>query len=287
MRRPWLFLLPAGLVMLGLAGWPVLRTLLYAFTDAYLLDLHHYGWVGLANFQELMADAAWWRSVGNTLGFAALSVSLETALGLGLALLMNAAFRGRALLRTVVLVPWAVPTVVAAKMWAWMLNDQFDAINLWLVKLGLLSHPIAWLADDWLSLGSLVAVDVWKTTPFMALLLLAGLQTIPAHLHEAARLDGASAWRRFTAITLPLLRPALVVAVLFRTLDALRIFDLPFVLTSNSRNVAVMSVFARRQLVEFLDVGYGSAASFLIFVVVGVVALGIIVSVGRRLAEGR
>ncbi|HEU4952294.1 MAG TPA: sugar ABC transporter permease [Holophagaceae bacterium] len=279
--RPWRFLAPALAVLALVAGWPVLRTVFYAFTNASLLDPGAHRWVGLANFQDLLRDADWWRSVWNTVRFAAVSVTAETALGLGLALLLHAKFPGRGLARACALVPWAVPTVVSAKMWAWMLNDQFGAVNAALMHLGLVRHPIAWLAEDATALWAVAAVDVWKTTPFMALLLLAGLQTIPEHLHEAARLDGASAWRRFRDITLPLLRPALLVAVLFRALDALRIFDLPFVLTSNSRSTAVMSVFARQQLMDFQDVGYGSAASFLIFVVVGSAAL-LLIAAGRR-----
>lgn len=279
--RAWLLCLPAALVLVLVAGWPLVRTMLFAFTDATLSDLAHFEWVGLLNFQDLWLDPDWWRSVSNTFLFVALSVTIETALGLAFALLLHTRLQGRGFLRAAVLAPWAIPTVVSAKMWAWMFNDQFGVINKMLLAIGAIHQPIAWLAEDRLTLLAVVLVDVWKTTPFMTILLLAGLQTIPTSLYEAAALDGASAFRRFRSITLPLLRPALGVAILFRLLDALRIFDLPYVLSSNSRSVAVMSVYARQQLVDFQDVGYGSAASILIFTLIGTVAL-LFVATGVR-----
>jgi len=279
--RAWLYCLPAVLVLALVAGWPLARTAVNAFTDATLSDLGRSRWVGLLNFQDLWRDPDWWRSVANTVVFVGLSVTAETLVGLGLALLLDARVRGRGILRAAVLAPWAIPTVVSAKLWAWMFNDQFGVVNAVLQRLGLADRPIAWLAEDRLTLLVVVLVDVWKTTPFVTLLLLAGLQTIPKTLHEAAALDGVPPLRRFWSITLPLLRPALFVAVLFRTLDAFRIFDLPYVLSSNSRSVAVMSVYARQQLVDFQDVGYGSAASILIFAVIGTLAL-LFVATGAR-----
>jgi trehalose/maltose transport system permease protein len=156
-------------------------------------------------------------------------------------------------------------------MWSWMLNDLYGVVNAVLVRLHLLSGPRAWTADPSLALAAVVAVDVWKTTPFMALLALAALQLVPAELYEAARVDGVSGWTIFWRVTLPLIRPALVVAVVFRLLDALRVFDLPYVLTGNSRHTASMAVYARQQLVEFGDVGYGSAAATSLFLVVAAV----------------
>jgi trehalose/maltose transport system permease protein len=262
------------------AGWPLGRTIWFSFTDADLDALADYDFVGFDNYLAiydgerigLLADPDWWQAVWNTVWFTGVSVTLETILGLVVALILSAEFRGRGLLRAVVLVPWAIPTVVSARMWNWMLHDQFGVINDLLRRAGLIDAPIAWTANPDTALWAVVMVDVWKTTPFMALLILAALQMLPKDIYEAARVDGVSAWRVFWRITLPLIRPALLVAVLFRALDAMRMFDLVYVLTANSRDTMSMSVFARQQLVEFQEVGYGSAASTLIFLVIALLA---------------
>jgi len=272
-RAAWLFLLPALTILAAVAGWPLLRTIALGFTDARLTGLGAAQWVGLDNFALLVSDADWWRSVQNTLIFTASSVALELVLGMAIALVLDMTFVGRGALRAAVLIPWAVPTVVSAQMWRWMYNDTFGVVNDLLGRLGLIDKPVAWLADDRTALAAVIATDVWKATPFMALLLLAGLQTIPGELYDAASVDGAGPLRRFLAITLPLLRPAMAVALIFRTLDALRVFDLIYVMTSNSKATATMSVYAREQLIDFQDAGYGSAVSTLIFVVIGVASL--------------
>jgi trehalose/maltose transport system permease protein len=173
-------------------------------------------------------------------------------------------------------------------MWAWMLNDLYGVVNAVLLALGLIGEPWAWLGDPVLSMAAVIAVDVWKATPFVALLALAALQVVPQQLYEAARIDGAGAVRIFFSITLPLIRPALLVAVIFRGLDALRVFDVVYVLTGNSAATATMSVYARQQLVEFQDVGYGSAAATFLFLVVALVTAALItagrVNVGERSA---
>jgi trehalose/maltose transport system permease protein len=269
----WLFLAPALLVLLLVAAWPLSRTIWLGFTDATLSDLESYRLVGWANYLEyhngdwsgVLADPLWWHSVRNTLLFAGVSVTLETALGLVIALVLQASFPGRPLVRAAVLVPWAIPTIVAAKMWGWIYHDQFGLLNDALLRLGLIAEPLAWTADPDLALAAVILADVWKTTPFMALLLLAALQMLPTECYEAARVDGVHPVRVFFRVTLPLIRPALVVAVVFRALDALRVFDLIYVLTPNSEDTLSMSLYARQQLVDFQDVGYGSAASTLLF----------------------
>jgi trehalose/maltose transport system permease protein len=284
-RAALLFVLPMVVVLAAVAGWPLLRTIYFAFTDARLSTLETHRLVGLENFVALAADPDWWRAVWNTLLFTAISVALETVLGLVIALTLNAHLPGRGLLRAAVLVPWAIPTVVSAQMWNWMFNDLYGVLNAMLLGLGLVDLPRAWTADPDLALLAVIAVDVWKTTPFMALLTLAALQLLPAELHEAARIDGASPFRVFWRITLPLIRPALMVAVVFRTLDALRVFDLPYVLTGNSRYTASMAVFARQRLVDFQDVGYGSAASTFLFLVIAVFT-AITLTAGRVRLQG-
>jgi trehalose/maltose transport system permease protein len=270
-RSAWQFVTPMIVVMVLVAGWPLARTVWFSVTDADLKDLTAAKFIGLDNYvgsYGVLADPDWWHAVGNTLKFAVVSVAIETVLGLMVALVLDADFPGRNLVRTAVLVPWAIPTIVSAKMWAWMMNDQFGVLNHVLVGLHLIDHPLAWTADPSLAMTSVIMVDVWKTTPFMTLLILAALQMLPTDCYEAARVDGVSPVKVFFRVTLPLIRPALTVAVIFRALDALRVFDLIYVLTSNSKDTMSMSVYARQQLVDFQQVGYGSAASTVLFFIV-------------------
>lgn len=264
------FLVPVVSALALVAGWPLLRTVGLSLSDATLVSLDTARFVGLSNFRYLVGDPDWWQAVRNTLLIAAWSVGIETILGVVVALVLNRAFAGRGAMRAAVLVPWAIPTIVSAKMWAWMLNDLYGIVNAIGMRIGVLPEPIAWTADARWSLIAVVAVDVWKTTPFMALLVLAALQTLPRECYEAARIDGVGPFRLFFRVTLPLIRPALIVAVIFRTLDALRIFDLVYVLTPNNTNTMTMSTYARQQLIDFQDVAVGSAAATLIF---GTIAL--------------
>ena len=220
------------------------------------------------SWQGVLADAQWWRSVWNTIWFSVISVTLELVLGLAIALILNANMPGRGLLRAAVLIPWAIPTIVSAQMWGWMLNDQYGVINEIMLWAGLISERMAWTANPSTALPAVIAVDVWKTTPFMALLILAALQLLPGEIYEAGKVDGIHPVRMFFKVTLPLIRPAVMVAVIFRALDALRIFDLIYVLTSNSRDTMSMSIYARQQLVDFQNVGFGSAASTVLFVII-------------------
>jgi trehalose/maltose transport system permease protein len=269
-RAAWLFVAPMVFVLVAVAGWPLGRTIWFAFTDANLSDLAAAQFVGASNFIYLLSDPDWWQAVRNTLVFATISVTIETILGLAIALALNAHFPGRGTLRAAVLIPWAVPTVVSAQMWSWMFNDVFGIINHILMGLGIIDKGIAWTASPDTALAAVIMVDVWKTTPFMALLILAGLQMLPGEIYEAAKVDGIHPVRVFLKVTLPLLKPALLVAVIFRALDALRIFDLIYVMTGNNKVTMSMSVYARQQLVDFQDVGFGSAAATMLFLLIAV-----------------
>jgi len=272
-RSALLFLAPMLVVLFLVAGWPLIRTIWFSFTDASLTNIGEYQFVGFDNFYNsewggLLSDPDWWRAVWNTLRFAVISVSIETVLGMIVALALNVEFPGRGWVRAAILIPWAIPTIVSAKMWSWMLHDQFGMLNDLGMRLGMLAEPVAWTASPDTAMMAVIMVDVWKTTPFMALLILAGLQMLPSDCYEAARVDGIHPVRVFFRVTLPLVWPALMVAVIFRALDALRIFDLIYVLTSNSKDTMTMSVYARQQLVDFQDVGYGSAASTMLFLII-------------------
>ena len=272
-RSAWLFMAPMLIVLALVAGWPLLRTIWFGFTDATLADLEAAEFLGFVNYYYLLTDPDWWNAVRNTLVFTGVSLTLETILGMAIALTLNAHFRGRGLLRAAVLIPWAIPTVVSAQMWNWMYHDVFGVINHVLQGLGLITEPIAWTASPDTALIAVIMVDVWKTTPFMALLLLAGLQMLPQECYESAKVDGVHPIKVFFKVTLPLLKPALMVAIIFRALDALRIFDLIYVMSGNNEDTMSMSVYARQQLVDFQDVGYGSAAATLLFLIIALITV--------------
>jgi multiple sugar transport system permease protein len=275
---------PSILVIAIVAAYPI--------GYAIWLSLHEYSirvaglsrWAGLNNYIDAFQSAEWWSAVSFTFILTVISVTIELLVGLAMALAMHEAFKGRALLRTVVLVPYATLTVVTAIMWQTIFEPQLGFVNTMLGAIGLPDDTV-WLGDRWTALGVFVLAEVWKTAPFMALLLLAGLQVISSDLYEAAKIDGASTWQRFTRITLPLLRPAILVALLFRTLDALRIFDLPFVLTRGQNETSTMSLEAYTQLQQNRLIGEGSALSVLTFLIVMIVSFTYIRFVGGNLKQ--
>jgi len=283
LRSALYFLLPMLLTLAAVAGWPLARSIYFSFTDASLNKLGEAHWIGFSNYFSwvttksgktiyigVLSDPIWWNAVWNTVRFSVISVVLETIFGMAVALILNADFPGRGFVRAAVLIPWAIPTIVSAKIWSWMLNDQFGMINDILLRLHLITDKIAWTANDQTSLYAIIMVDVWKTTPFMALLILAGLQMIPKDVYEAADVDGVHPVKQFYRITLPLVWPALMVAVIFRMLDAMRIFDLVYVLTPNSAATKTMSVLARENLFDFDKFAYGSTVSTLLFLILAV-----------------
>lgn len=224
---------------------------------------------GLQNYLQLVQDPRFLRSLWNTLYITGVAVALELVLGLAIALLIHQSFPGRGLARAAILIPWAIPTVVSAKMWEWILNPDFGVLN---YLLGIEAH---WLGHPALAIHAVILVDVWKTTPFAALLLLAGLQVIPNDLYRAARVDGAGAWQRFWNITLPLLKPVILITLLFRTLDTFRIFDVVYVLTGGgpANTTETLSLYAYKIYFQTLDFGFGSAISVVIFLCIMLLSL--------------
>ena len=274
-RTHYYFILPSLLVILAVAVYPILHCF-YLSLQRIDLKLPHLGqtFIGIDNYRSLVGNVRFWKALSNTFLFTGGSVTLELLLGIGIALVMHMRFRGRGLFRASVLVPWAVPTVVAGMMWAWIYNDQYGVFNHLLAQLGVIDGYIAWLGTKNTAMFSLIFADVWKTTPFMALLLLAGLQMIPDELYESAKVDGAGTLARFFRITLPLLTPTIAVALLFRTMDAFRIFDLVFVLTQGGpgNSTETMSLYAYKHLFSYLEFGYGSALAVVTFLCVGVMS---------------
>src|SRR5919198_2337121 len=267
----WILLLPALAVVGFVAFYPLGKTVYYSFTDQqFLSGLQPTKWIGLRNYKDLIHDTDFRNSIWVTVKFTLITVSFEFVLGLVIALVVNSNFKGRGVMRAVMLVPWAIPTVVAAQMWKWMYDDVFGVINDALMRLHVIHHSVAWISQPNTALASVSAVDIWKTTPFVALLLLAGLQVIPGELYEAARVDGANAWQQFWRITLPLLRPAILVALVFRTLDALRVFDVFYVFFGSRPDTQTMAIYDQNTIVQSGDVGYGAAISVAIFLIIAI-----------------
>jgi multiple sugar transport system permease protein len=281
-KQAYFFVAPAATLVTLLALIPLLAVFWMSFRrvmPVFGIDR----WAAFANYAHLFSDSRFWSSLGTTLYFAVVAVTLEIALGLGIALLLHRSFRGRGLARTAVLIPWALPTVVAARMWEWIYNPDFGIMNYLLQSLSLTTGPVWWLGDPFWAIHAAILADAWKTTPFAALILLAGLAAIPPDLARAARVDGAGSFRVFFEITLPLLRPALVVTALFRFLDSFRVFDAIYVLTGGgpASTTETLAVYIYKVVFQTLRFGYGSAIAVTMFLLAGVASVLIIGLAGR------
>lgn len=287
-RKLYLALLaPTVLVLLVFIAAPIGQSMILSFHRAITgLPQLETPFVGAENYQELLRDPVARHSFWITAIFVASTTFFELVIGLLLALLINHRFPGRGALRACVLIPWAIPTVVSAQMWRFLFNDAYGMIN-YAVFGAETTHYIPWLALSHTALSAIIVADIWKTSSFAALLILAGLQVIPEDLYQAARVDGARAWRRFWHITWPLIRPALLVALLFRTIDAFRVFDLAFVMTQGGPADAtnVVQLYGYKKMFVEGWMGYGSAISVSVFIIVLILAIIYVRMVGKRLLE--
>ncbi len=285
---------PTIVVLLVVIGYPVVRAVIMSFQNDAGLDPQtglfvSGGFAGFKNYTHWLLQrcgevkcppgtlgSQFWPAVSATIFFTVASVVIEVVLGMWMALVMARAFKGRGLLRASVLVPWSIPTAVTAKLWFFIF--AFDGI-----ANSLLHTDILWTGSQWPARFAVIVADVWKTTPFIALLILAGLQIIPEEVYEAAKVDGATTWQRFTRITLPLVKPALLVAVLFRTLDVLRIFDLPYILTGGANGTTTLSILVVNQIRQ----GFNSAAalSTITFVFIFLVAFVFVKVLGANVVQ--
>ena len=280
-RLGWLLCAPAVIVMLLVAGYPIVNAFVLSLQRADLRFPDANKFIGFDNYGTVLSSSLWWQDVFHTLIITGISVSIELVIGMLLALVMHRAIFGRGAVRTSILIPYGIVTVVAAFSWryAWSLDSG------WIPGLlGIKTDPLT--QTGW-SYVAVIITEVWKTTPFMALLLLAGLALVPDELHEAAKVDGASAWQRFWRITVPLIKPAILVALLFRTLDAFRIFDSVFILTAGQNNTETVSILGYNQLLNRLNLGLGSTVSVLIFVMVVIIASIFVKGFGTSLAQQR
>jgi ABC-type sugar transport system permease subunit len=274
-RNGLLFLIPALALVVAILVLPVLQTLLLSVARNTTSVLQAFEFIGWANYGRLLQTPRFLTAIQNTLVFTVVTVPFELVFGIVLALLLNRPLRGRWLVRMAILLPWALPTALTALMWRWMFNGEFGLFNAVLQGSGVIDGRINWLGSIPLAMVSMMAVSVWKTSSFVALLLLAGLQAIPRDIYEAAEVDGANAWSRFWAITLPLLRPAILVALLLRTMDALRAFELPFNLTDGGplTSTETLSLYAYRLIFQYVNFNLGAAAMVIQFLIIMVIAI--------------
>lgn len=272
-----LFLTPSLLLLLGVYGYSITRSFGISFFAENLGTQLQPIFYGLGNYARMIGDGRFWQSLGHTTVFTLASVMTELLLGLGIAMVLNRAFIGRGFVRTIAILPWALPTAVMAVGWSWIFNDQYGVINDILQRLHLINNGINWLGDPTLAMVSLVIADVWKTTPFVSILLLAGLQSIPQDLYEAHAMDGANPWQSFTKITLPLLVPQIAIAVLFRFAQSFGVFDLVQVMTGGgpAGSTEMVSLYIYATVMRYLDFGYGAALTVVTFVLLIMVVLSV------------
>jgi multiple sugar transport system permease protein len=282
-KLAWMLCAPAVIVMLAVTAYPILYAFVLSLQKLDLRFPEQTEFIGFANYGTVLSSELWWLDVWNTLVIMVISVSIELCLGMAIALVMHRAIFGRGLVRTVVLIPYGIITVVAAFAWQFAFANESGFVD----NLPLIADEKNWFGGHISSLAVIIMAEIWKTTPFMALLLLAGLVTIPNELYEAARVDGASAWQRFIKITLPLMKPAILVAVLFRVLEASRVFDSIFIMTHGAQNTESVSILGFEQLINRLNLGVGSAISILIFLGVFGLAFIFIKGFGVKVEEGR
>ncbi len=276
-RTAWILLLPALLLLLFVFAYPIGRAFwLSLFTKNLGTELQPV-FSGLDNYVRMAGDGRFWQSFWTTTVFTTSTVVLELLLGMGIALVLNQRFLGRSLVRTTAILPWALPTALIGLAWAWIFNDQFGVVNDILLRLGLIGSEINWLGEPTLAMIAVILADVWKTTPFISILLLAGLQSISPDLYEAHAVDGATAWQSFRQITLPLLMPQILIALLFRFAQAFGIFDLIAVMTGGGPGGAteVVSLYIYSTVMRYLDFGYGAAlvvVTFLLLIAIVAIA---------------
>jgi multiple sugar transport system permease protein len=279
----WMLCAPAVVAMLLVTAYPIVYAIVLSFQDLDLRFPDEGGFVGLDNYSTVLTSSLWWTDLFNTLFITVIAVSIELVIGMGIALVMYRAIFGRGLIRAAVLIPYGIVTVVAAFAWQFAFDPTTGFVN----NLPLIADDKAWFGDRFSAFAVIIMAEIWKTTPFMALLLLAGLTTIDNGLYEAAKVDGASAWQRFWRITLPLMKPAILVALLFRTLDSFRVFDTIFIMTRGAQDTESVSILGYNQLISRLNLGLGSAVSVLIFICVLLIAFLFIRGLGARTQEGR
>jgi len=274
-KLPVLLLLPVALVVLGVVIYPLLYTFWLSLNNVDLTHPLDKGFVGLGNYLYLVKQDYFWGAVGRTFYFTVVSLILEITAGILLALLLNSEFAGRSILRVLVILPWALPTIVNGAMWRWIFNPEYGALNALLLKLGLINTYQSWLGKPFLALNMVILADAWKVTPLVAILLLAAMQAIPKDLYEACEVDGAGKWTVFREVILPYLKPTLLVVIVLRTMEAFKVFDIIYIMTRGgpANGTQVITYYAYQEAFSFLHLSKGAALSYLISLIILVLAV--------------
>jgi multiple sugar transport system permease protein len=266
--------LPAGILVALVFAYPIVRTLTLSLSDFNLATAFHARFAGLSNFARLIGDSRFRNALGVTTQFSVISVILEFCLGLFLAMAVDCLGKGRSIVRTFLLIPWTLPTAVIAILWTWIFNNQYGIVNALLMKAGIVHSPIAWLAQPRTAMASIIAADVWKSFPFVLIIMLAGLQSIPRDMYEAIEIDGGNAWHKLRYVTLPFLLPFIFLALIFRVVQAFAVFDLVYVATGGGPGGATetVSVYGYHTYMRYLDFGYGAAQAVVVVAVLSLIA---------------
>lgn len=270
-KTGFFLVLPAFIILLAIFIGPTIYTIILSFSDYSFSGIE---FTGLTNFKRLFNDPEFWTSFYNTILFVGVTVPIELLFGFILALVANKAMKGRTLIRAALLIPWALPTALNALAWRWMYNTDYGLFNSVLIGLNIIDNPVNWLGKIPLAMISMMIVAIWKTSSFMALLILTGLQTIPSELYEAARIDGATNWQSLRKVTIPLVWPSILVSLLFRTGDAFRSFELPYNLTGGGpvNSTQTLSVFAYNNFFQYLDFSYSATIALIQFLLLLILA---------------
>ena len=270
-----LLILPSLILTLGLTLWPIVQTFILSLRNTNLARPQNQRFIGLDNYTNHLTDNFFWETIERTLYFTLISVGIELVLGIAIALLLAQQLRGWRFLRLAIIIPWAIPTIVNATLWRWIFNANYGALNGLLLQLGLIDRYVAWLNDPLRAMNLVIVADVWHTTPFVVLIISAALTALPEELYEAASIDGANAWQRFIRITLPLLRPAIMVVLVVRTVEAFRVFDIIYVITRAGpvNGTMVISFMTYEETFRFLRLGSGAALSFIVSIFILILAL--------------
>ncbi len=268
-------IIPSLVLTLGLVLWPIVSTLIMSFHNINLARPERQEFIGLANYINHLSDNFFWETIGRTAYFTFVSVGAEVVLGIAIALLLNQQLRGWRFLRLSIIIPWAVPTIVSAAIWRWIYNADYGALNGLLYQFGLIDNYIPWLADPQRAMNMVIIADVWHSTPFVVLIVSAAMASLPVELYDAAAIDGANAWQRFVRITIPLLRPAIMVVLVIRTVEAFRVFDIIYTITRGGpvNGTMVISYLTYEETFRYLKLGSGAALSFIVSAFILVLAL--------------
>lgn len=272
---PYWLLVPSLLIIFGVVIYPLVYSFFLSLHRVYLNEPGIAPFVGFRNYGELLLDSFFWNTIGRTLFFSVLSVTGAFAIGLGIALVLNREFRYRGIVRALILIPWALPSVVVGITWRWIYNADYGALNGLLLNFGLIDSYRSWLGNPSTALYMIVITKIWKEVPFVALILLAGLQTIPKSLYEAAKIDGSDFWRCFRYITLPLLRPSILVVLVLQTMWSIRVFDIIYVMTRGgpANKTMVITYYTFLRTFKFLDFGHGTALAYIVTMFIVVLTL--------------